>query len=197
MPEINSFCVNNPFGNEDWPKSTNILCYYCNHKFKGKPLSMPEQYDDKKNLFKVFGVFCSWGCMKTYNNELNDSNNVFRSNLIFLLHGMLEGKYKNIKASPPKYSLKCYGGKFTIDEFRNISKQSNLNYEMLVPPLIPINPLIDKNINFTWVSSDEAAKSFDTFNKSVADNQLKIKREKKEVKSSQNTLEQSMGINID
>jgi hypothetical protein len=194
---MNNFTVNSPFGDKVWPKSTSILCYYCSHKFKGQPLSLPEQYDEKKKLFKVFGVFCSWGCMKSYNNELNDSNNVFRSNLIFLLHGKLEGNYMNINASPPKFSLKCYGGKFTIEEFRKNSSNRKLNYEMLVPPLIPINPLIDKNINFTWVSNDEAVRSFDTFNKSLDDNQLKIKREKKESKNSQNTLEQSMGINVE
>lgn len=195
---MNSFKIENPFdSHKEWPKSTNILCYYCNHKFKTKPLSMPENYDEKKRIFQVFGVFCSWGCMKSYNNDMNDANCVYRSNLIFLLHGLITKKYINIKASPPKYSLKCFGGKMSIDEFRKMSSEGKNEYEMLIPPLVPINPLIDKNINFTWVSSDEATKHYENFNNNdITDNQLKIKRDKKPNKTSQNTLEESMGIKL-
>jgi len=182
------YIINNPCNLE----STNILCYYCCNKFKTKPLSLPEKYDETKKTFTVFGVFCSWGCMKSFNNEKNDANSIYRSNLIFLMHGMMTNKYENIKSSPPKYALKCFGGKMSIEEFR---KESEEIYDILVPPLIPINPLIDKNINFTWVSSDDATKNFENFTLGdVQDNQLKIKREKKQHKTSQNTLEESMGI---
>lgn len=195
---MNTFKLETPFDcSSIWPKSTNICCYYCNHKFKSKPLCMPETYDEKKESFTVFGVFCSWGCMKSYNNELNDAKSVFRSNLIYLLHGLITNSYKDIKASPPKYALKCYGGKMSIEEFRKITNEGVYNYQMLLPPLTPINPLIDKNINFTWVSSDEATKSYENFNgNEIQNDQLKIKRDKKPTKNSQNTLEESMGIKL-
>lgn len=198
--DMNSFSVCSPFDmSKTWPKSSSILCYYCNHKFKSQPLSMPEYYDERLKQFTVYGVFCSWGCMKSFNNEKNDSNTVYRCNLIFLLHGLLTKKYTEIKASPPKYALKCYGGKMSIDEFRKYTGETNVNYTMLEPPLVPINPLIDKNINFTWVSNDEATKKYDTFEgTNIEENQLKIKRDpdknKQTVKSSQNTLEKSMGL---
>ena len=190
---MNSFEIKNPFDNNIWPKNTNILCYHCCQKFKGKPLSMPIKYNERTNVFEVFGVFCSWECMKTYNTESNDSNRAYRNNLIFLLHGKVNNNFSTIKSAPPKFALKCFGGKLSIDEFRQSSKE--ISYSLLEHPLVPLNPFIDKNINFTWVSGDEATKNFDSYTPNVEENSLKIKRDKKkEIKSAQNTLEQSMGI---
>lgn len=193
-----SFEVKNPFDNNVWPKSTTTLCYHCSHKFKNRPLSMPIKYNEKTDTFEVFGVFCSWGCMKTYNTESNDSNRAFRNNLIFLLHGKITGNLSVIKSAPPKISLKAFGGKLSIDEFREISQDAKKGkYTLLEQPLVPMNPYIDKNINFTWVSGDEASKNFDSYTPNVEENTLKIKRDKKkEIKSAQNTLEQSMGLNV-
>ena len=79
----------------------------------------------------------------------------------------------------------------TIEEFRSKSKTSIEN--ILYPPLIPINPLLDKNINFTYVESNEAENYYDTFSTPIENNPLKIKRTKAK-KNEQNTLEQSMGL---
>ena len=194
---MTTFEVKNPFDDKEWPKSTTTLCYHCCHKFKGKPLSMPVKYSQKSGVFEVFGVFCSWGCMKTYNTESNDSIRGYRNNLIFLLHEKMTKSFTDIKSAPPRLALKTFGGKLSIEDFRNISKDKTQSYSILEKPLVPMNPFIDKNINFTWVSGDEATKNFDSYTPNVEENTLKIKRDKtKGVKTTQNTLEQSMGLNV-
>lgn len=193
MFDDKSFYVSNPFDDKVWPKSTSIVCYHCVHKFKGKPLSLPVQYDENKDTFKVTGNFCSWGCMKRYNFDLQDSKVNYRNNLIFLLYTKLTNQVKPIVDAPPKLALKIFGGKMNIDDFRKISKDNDCKYEILHNPLIPINPLIDKHINFAYVSTSDAEKSFDTFNTQVKDDPLKMKRTKAS-KNEQNTLEQTMGI---
>jgi len=192
----NPFDDKNPFDVNDLEKNT-ILCYNCCHKFKNKPLSLPIKYNEKTEIFEVFGTFCSWGCMKTYNTESNDSNMSYRNNLIFLLAGKMNNNFTSIKSAPPKYALKAFGGKLTIDEYRAVSNDNTTSYTILYPPLVPINPIVDKNTNFTLVSTDEASKTYNSYRPTIEENPLKMKREKKsENKSSQNTLEQSMGLNL-
>lgn len=172
-------------------KATNILCYYCCHKFKSKPLHMPHSYNEKTNTFKVFGVYCSWNCMKTHNNEMQDSKTNYRNNLIYLLRSKMTKDYNSIQNAPSRYNLKAFGGKMSIEEFRAKSKTSIEN--ILYPPMIPINPLLDKNINFTYVESNEAESYYETFSTPIENNPLKMKRTKAK-KNEQNTLEQSMGL---
>ena len=170
-------------------KTTNVLCYYCCHKFKTKPLHMPQSYNEKTNTYKVFGVYCSWSCMKTHNNETQDSTTNYRNNLIYLLKTKVTNDYSRIQSAPSRYNLKAFGGKLSIDDFRSKTKTCE---NILFPPLIPINPILDKSINFTYVDSNEAENYYDTFSATIVNNPLKMQRSK--TKNEQNTLEQSMGL---
>ena len=105
--------------------STGAACWWCCHPFEWHPLSLPVHHDEKRNKYKVSGNFCSWNCMKAFNNSTNSVNkfrqhqhihNLFRK---IVLNG--EGKpfpYKHIPLAPNRWSLKLFGGVKTIDEFR-------------------------------------------------------------------------------
>jgi MYM-type Zinc finger with FCS sequence motif len=110
----------------EWPESTDISCWYCVHPFEGSPISLPTKYDDKRRVFYVFGVFCTWGCAKKFNMERDSVTRTNCATLLSLLrHRLLAGsksldhrKY-SIVTAPHRNRLRCFGGDLTIDQFRS------------------------------------------------------------------------------
>ena len=68
----------------------------------------------------------------SYNLRLNDSNVNKRMNLLFYLYGI--HNEDNIHPAPNILLLKKYGGKYSINEYRNITK---FNY-----PITSQNPIV-------------------------------------------------------
>lgn len=90
------------------------LCWWCCHEISGEILHLP--YEFKNGQFKTHGQFCSWECMKAYNKK----NGSFRAiDLITLYRKIVYGKIEPIKSAPDRLTLEAFGGKLTIEEFRN------------------------------------------------------------------------------
>ena len=110
------------------PTKTNILCWWCCHSFDTIPRFIPTRYDQIRNRFKVTGNFCSWSCARSYfineHRFSGKSTNILLSSLIRVIHG----RSYNINSAPPRSALKAFGGKMTIDEFRNLDK--NVYFEI-------------------------------------------------------------------
>ena len=184
----------------DWPQSSDVLCWYCCHRFSGPPLPMPFKYDDRRDIFHVSGVFCSWACMKSFNGESNsylkglNAINIayFRKRCTGQLgyidsNGKLQ---KHIVPSPPRMLLKAFGGTMSIEEFRAASGADRI-YRLLPPKLVIHNPLVEErrptplnaaslldNVSFGGVRTQNDA--------------LRLKRPKP--LASHNLLERTMGI---
>lgn len=96
---------------------TDILCYNCCHSFFTKPFTLPIDYDPKTKRYKVFGNFCSPNCAKRYGLDDTKFNNK-----IYLLSQMCREMFGIgyvIKPAPSRFTLTCFGGKLSIDEYRN------------------------------------------------------------------------------
>lgn len=91
-------------------------CYHCHHNFNNKPFFLPVDYNSDLNRFKVTGNFCSPNCVKSY--ALNSKIYENRIYLIGHMYRKLYGPNYIIKPAPPIQTLKEYGGKLSIDEFR-------------------------------------------------------------------------------
>lgn len=91
-------------------------CYNCHHNFNNKPFFLPIDYDSELNRFKVTGNFCSPNCVKTY--AINSKIYQNRIYLIGHMYRKLFGPNYTIKPAPPIQTLKEYGGKLSIEEFR-------------------------------------------------------------------------------
>ena len=91
-------------------------CYHCHHNFNNKPFFLPIDYNCELNRFKVTGNFCSPNCVKTY--ALNSKIYQNRIYLIGHMYKKLFGPNYTIKPAPPIQTLKEYGGKLSIEEFR-------------------------------------------------------------------------------
>lgn len=139
--------ANNKFLDEDddilkcvtWPLSTEILCHHCCYSFEGVPVPLPQSYDALRKVYHCRGNFCSWQCAKAYNNlQTPPSGRGNRNMYISLLahrtwvkyrkghQGLSKGRSLAMKTyamclihpSPPREVLQVFGGKLSIDEYR-------------------------------------------------------------------------------
>ena len=104
--------------------SHHTCCWWCCHPFEGTDLHLPYHHDDRTKKFKTMGHFCSWECMKAFNLDRNGINKAgIISTYITLLRKRVEGKANQTRPAPNRFTLKMFGGPFTIDEFRSNSTQ--------------------------------------------------------------------------
>ena len=180
-----------------WPKSTNIHCYWCCHKFKSRPCALPFRYE--KDTYKVYGCFCSPECAAAYNfNDLQDSD--LRWERYSLLNMMYKKIYQNsnvkIKLAPPRQCLNIFGGPLTITQFRTTLENYNKTYVLNFPPMTSIN-IQQEQINFELNNFNKKDLSLfipvDQDRVLEANENLKLKR-KKPVSESKNTLETCMNL---
>ena len=96
---------------------TNVYCFNCCHPFYNKPFTLPIDYHPILKRYKVFGNFCSPNCAKRY--AMDDKK---LSNTVSILSQMCREMYSysyTIKAAPSRFTLKCFGGKLSIEDYRN------------------------------------------------------------------------------
>jgi hypothetical protein len=139
--------IKNTLNVAEWPEKTDICCWWCCHTYTNCPCTLPTKYDPLRKRFEFVGLFCSWNCTKAYNFERNDHRKYERSQLITLLIQQLYGITKaiNIKAAPPKQTLKMFGGYLDINEFRNTNSTVDqyhmnlINYTYIYPEITEIS----------------------------------------------------------
>ena len=160
-----------------------LICYYCAHH-KEQMLKMPIQYNEKTNVYKFYGNFCSWECMKSYNLYSKSSYKSEIFNFIQKFHDETQPNKNNIEFAPPKELLECFGGTMSIDQFRKNNKKFVV-YEF---PMKNEERIIERYENFSVSQSEQEQEQIEIQNEPI-----KLKRKTPKV-SSQNTLEKSMGI---
>ena len=148
---------------------------------------MPVNYDEKKHSFTFCGNFCSWECMKSYNLYSNSSFKHKIFNYIHYFHDTIDKTNSEIGYAPPRSELNVFGGHLNIKEFRKNNKK--ISYKVYEYPVVIENKNIEKFENFT--SNSTQFQENDEIE--IANEPIKLKR-KTSIKSSQNTLEKSMGI---
>lgn len=104
-----------------------MKCWWCCHDIPGEVYHMPYKYENEK--FYTCGQFCGWSCVKAY-NVYSGSPRVGRiSDIISLFRLKMYKEISPIKAAPPRFSLRDFGGTLTIDQFRS----GKINARISVP----------------------------------------------------------------
>lgn len=136
----------------EWPLSTSIYCKWCVHPFSGIPISIPKIYLD--NTFFVSGCYCSFSCAAAHLFFRGDYTKIDKTNYYNLLH-LLKQKMLNkdnlekIRVAPSQDILKIFGGHLSVEEFRNITKESCNDYKIysiLEPSIVSIIPSIEETV---------------------------------------------------
>lgn len=97
--------------------STKVCCWWCCHTFTGTPIAIPTHYNTLKEIFKVYGNFCSFPCAKSFLIERSESTLY----LLTYFKKCITGDSTTIKQAPPRLALTMFGGNMDIEEFRNCS----------------------------------------------------------------------------
>lgn len=115
------------FDGETYPETTDVLCWHCCHPFEGRPLPMPISYSDSEAAFRVYGVFCSFGCMHGYLRDNRGSipgcSGATIGMTVFDFFKKMTGCQdpRKVPKAPPRCLLKTFGGYMTLEEFRGAS----------------------------------------------------------------------------
>ena len=140
----------------------------------------------------MYGNFCSPECAAAY---IFDNKQFV--NDCWERYSMLNVVYDNndgIKIAPSKLCLKKYGGRLSIDEYRNICTKFNKSYKLLLPPMVSILPMIEEiNLNDDSNDIDMFLLNKEQINK--ANEEYRLKRNKP-LPDSKNTLESCMQLKV-
>lgn len=122
-------------GLDQWIKSTNIYCWYCDRQFDTVPYFIPKNIEPTKTGLSmgVEGCFCSVNCGWSYIRytypKLNDRLN--KESMLQLLDQELSQskKIRNIAYSPDKTIQIKFGGILNSIEYGNLilEKQKSLD----------------------------------------------------------------------
>jgi hypothetical protein len=169
-----------------WPSSTSIDCLWCTYSFDTTPVGLPLKKENDK--FVMFGNFCSSGCAAAYNFDNTNTQFELWERYSFLNYIYGQGNTA-IKIAPPRLSLKKFGGKLTIDEFR-LKSQEDEEYEIILPPMRSIIPTLEE---ITIDADKDYMIGFENDMLNKNNQELRLKRSKP-LPSSHNTLENCMNL---
>lgn len=158
-------------GFEDaWPQRTNVHCWHCAHGFDTPPIGIPVHKPDGAP-YELYGVFCSFGCMKTFNATRPCHERAVSGQLI---HEMLRDVYGVIDVvgkAPPKQMLTKFGGSMTIEEFRQSSATKTIN--IITPPLMAVKTFYEEIPTVSKTAAFQNSKTFANTSAPLLPNQLK------------------------
>lgn len=176
------------------PPITDINCWWCCHSFTWNPFVLPIAKESNK-VYRSIGCFCCPECCAAY---------IFESGKRYgepwkqysLLHEMISreisGKNVHIKLAPPRETLHIFGGPYTIQQYRNLSENYQMDVKITMPPINPMNGVTEEMMveyitKKTFVPLDHSRIQ-------KATQELRLKRQKK--KNTENTLETFMQLKI-
>lgn len=178
--------------NPSWKNKTNLLCWWCCHKFDNPPFGIPIKY--KKDKFHVSGCFCSLECASSYNfNENNGVQDPWESYSLINLLSQKIGYKDIVKLAPNKVCLKIFGGKLEIDEFRSFTNKNKI-INVLDYPMIPSNQQLEE-INYNTNNNMNNFIPIDENRLKRIEQKIKLSRNKP-LNNNKNTLEHTMNIKI-
>ena len=180
---------------EEWPISTNTVCFWCCHSFHNTPFGVPTKYVNGK--FHVYGCFCSLECTTAYNfYSVEIKHDVWESyNLINLLARKIQYG-DSVKIAPPRYVLKMFGGYMDIDDYRNHCKTSKIINTHTFPMVAMIQQLEEVNDNDQYSNRKNMYIPVDKQKLFLLENKVKLERTKP-LFTNKNTLDHTMNLKID
>lgn len=165
-----------------------MWCWWCCHDFENPPLKLPFKYDDRRNIFKTMGKFCSWSCMKSFALEKFGltRGGIICGNIV-LMRKKMYNEVGSIEPAPSRFRLKEFGGDLDIHMFRKnqtIDMNVQINEVETEPYTNNVIPLVSNTKKLDEIK-----------NSSITNNALKLKRNKP-LKRVHNNLESALGLII-
>lgn len=115
-------------------------CWHCCHPFDGDGFRSPRVYDPVEKVYHVYGWFCSANCAKAYVLEHSTFDRGYQMSVF---SRMLRDVYHISDAvveSPPRISLRMFGGPLDIEEFRTHKH----TFSVVSPPFVSYCMLVEE-----------------------------------------------------
>ncbi len=182
------------------PEKTDIACFWCTHEFENKPCFLPTK--EESGVYHIYGNFCSPQCALSYLLEEHLDSHV-RWERMALLHRMYRPQGKpgcRLYPSPPRESLKKFGGVYTYEQFRRVVSDNKVRVDIQIPPMVSILGTLDtKPIDFydsSLQNTFTGGFSMDRFKAwSEQGGALRLKRSKP-LKDKESTLDSCFQISV-
>ena len=176
--------------NIEEPNVTNKMCMWCCHGFYTQNWGIPYIYTNK--VYKTYGNFCSPECCTAYCFDDISTTDDRKWEIYSMINDISRKIYNNniiIKSAPPRISLKMFNGKYTIDEFRQLTNENKIA-QVYLPPIIPILHNIEEHNE--QLLECNTGNNIKTENFSINSNVV-LKRDRP-LRNEKNTLEHSMSL---
>jgi len=174
------------------PDSTDVACFWDCHPFRGTPCVIPTVIEE--GIWRVYGNFCCPECAAAFLfNERLDSHVQWER--YALLNRLYAPGSDPVRLSPPRQSLRLFGGSLDVTDYRGIVGDRRLRLDVMTPPMISIIQVMDtKPIDFYDASMKNTfiPWEMDRMNRPGAQG-LRLRRTKP-VAAKEATLEFCMGI---
>lgn len=125
--------------------TSNIKCWWCTLYFPTSPIGIPYQISviKNKNIYHTHGCFCSFKCANSYNYyNLTEYDKFDTETLLFKMYLESGFKMNSIGYAPRKELMIQYGGKISIDNYRDLLKSDKI-IKYKLPPYKSLNPTIE------------------------------------------------------
>jgi len=95
---------------EQWPKTTNVTCWWCHRKFKEFPVFVPSSIS-LTGIMVPHGCFCTFHCAAAYIDIFVELKYRWEKHkmLLVLYHKMTGKKIEYINKAPRPYNMIQYG----------------------------------------------------------------------------------------
>ena len=139
--------------NEYIKRDVEAKCWWCRHTIPKDwhPLGLPLKYIKATNEFHCEGIFCSFNCIMAHLQQCEMQSFKYRNcgTLVTLLYRDVFGKScwtERLIAAPSWTHLREYGGKLTIEEFRNTFNKLRIVERISLPNPLQLYPIHTLNL---------------------------------------------------
>ena len=149
-----------------WPRSSNVLCWWCCHSFTNVPAFLPVHAEldpvTREGSFVFTGNFCSWNCVKRYALALEHPKKVppgchyigILAYLTVCKGQPCEGQvmhelglcdcivtHRGVTVAPGRETLQAFGGTETIDTYRQYFHRID-NYDAVLQNFATVDQVL-------------------------------------------------------
>ena len=116
-------------------------CWWCVTDITKHTFHIPISIENQ--VFRVIGYFCSLNCCLSYIlKSVNIKNQTLSISLLYKLYNkfIVTNNIKDIVPSPPRETLRIFGGDLTYEEYDKIKISNNVIINLMFFPGIPLEP---------------------------------------------------------